>query len=75
MGYGAAISLSRAGIEGRGVDRSPKALQRFRVAGGLTAASPAEGAKRADIVFTFVINADQTEEVLLGPSGAAASRN
>lgn len=73
MGYGAAISLLRAGIETRGVDRSPQAQQRFRAAGGTTAASPAEGAEGSEIVFTFVVNAEQTEEVLFGPAGAAAT--
>jgi putative dehydrogenase len=72
MGYGAAVSLLRAGIGVRGVDRSPEALQRFRAAGGATAESAAEGARGAEIVFTFVVNASQTEEVLFGSSGAAA---
>ena len=73
MGYGAAISLLHAGIDVYGVDRGPAALERFRVAGGTTAVSPTEGAQRAEIVFTFVVTASQTEEVLFGPSGAAAA--
>jgi putative dehydrogenase len=73
MGFGAATSLLRAGIAVRGVDRSPRALERFRAAGGATAATPAEGAKGAEIVFVFVVNAEQTDEVLFGQGGAAAA--
>jgi L-threonate 2-dehydrogenase len=72
MGYGAAVSLLRAGIEVQGVDRGPEALERFREAGGKTATSPEEGARGAEIIFTFVVNANQTEEVLFGASGAAS---
>ncbi len=72
MGYGAAVSLLRAGIEVRGVDVRAEARERFRGAGGATVPSPAEGAVGTEIVFTFVVNADQTEAVLFGPAGAAA---
>jgi L-threonate 2-dehydrogenase len=72
MGYGAAISLLRAGIDVRGVDIRAEARERFQRAGGSAGASPAEGAAGAGIVFTFVVNAEQTDEVLFGPAGAAA---
>jgi 3-hydroxyisobutyrate dehydrogenase len=37
------------------------------------AATPAEGAKGAEIVFVFVVNSEQTDEVLFGQGGAAAA--
>lgn len=70
MGFGAAASLVRAGFETRGVDLRPEVVQRFVEAGGIGAASPAEGACGADVVFTFVVNAEQTRAALLGPDGA-----
>ncbi|MCK6450531.1 MAG: NAD-binding protein [Alphaproteobacteria bacterium] len=73
MGYGAAASLLRAGKRVRGVDVRPDVLQRFAGAGGVPAATPEEGARGAAVLFTFVVNADQTEEVLFGPNGAAAT--
>jgi putative dehydrogenase len=72
MGYGAAVSLLRAGITVRGVDPRREALDRFSAAGGSTASSAAEGATGAEVVFTFVVNAEQTEEALFGSAGAAA---
>jgi len=71
MGYGAAISLLRAGFDVRGVDRNSVALERFRAAGGTTAATPAEGVRGAETAFIFVVDANQTDEVLFGASGAA----
>jgi L-threonate 2-dehydrogenase len=73
MGYGAAVSLLRAGIDVRGVDIRAEARERFQRAGGSAGASPAEGATGAGIIFTFVVNAEQTDEVLFGPAGAAAT--
>ncbi len=73
MGSGAALSLLRAGITVRGVDPKPEAIERFRSAGGVPADSPAAGATGAAIVFIFVLDAQQTEEVLFGPRGAAAA--
>lgn len=70
MGLGAAVSLVRAGFEVRGVDLRPEVVGRFAEAGGAGAASPAEGARGAEVVFTFVVNAEQTRAALLGPGGA-----
>jgi putative dehydrogenase len=73
MGWGAALSLLRAGFTVRGVDLNAAVLERFAAAGGVAARSPAEGAAGASAVFTFVVNAAQTEAVLLGSDGAAAA--
>jgi 3-hydroxyisobutyrate dehydrogenase len=73
MGYGAAQSLLRAGFAVHGVDVRPEVLERFAKEGGKPFTSAAEGAKGADAVITFVVNAEQTENVLLGADGAAAT--
>ncbi|WP_426959295.1 L-threonate dehydrogenase [Muricoccus radiodurans] len=73
MGWGAAASLLRAGIALRGVDLREEVLDRLTAAGGTAARSPEEGARGADALFVFVVNADQTEAVLFGPDGAASA--
>lgn len=70
MGWGAAVSLLRAGIPAMGVDIAPDVLSRFEGEGGQTAATPAEAAKGADVVFVFVVNEAQTRQVLFGEGGA-----
>lgn len=72
MGWGAAVSLLRAGLPTVGVDVRPEALEAFEAEGGRVAASPAEAAASSDIVFVFVANAAQTEAVLFGKDGAVA---
>ena len=73
MGLGAALSLVRAGFEVRGIDVRPEVLDRFAAEGGVPARTPAEGARGADAVFTFVVDAGQTDRVLFGEDGAAAA--
>lgn len=72
MGYGAAQSLLRAGFAVNGVDVRPEVLERFGKEGGRPFRTPAEGAKGADAVITFVVNAEQTDAVLFGEAGAAS---
>lgn len=74
MGWGAAMSLLRAGFTVKGVDIAPKVLERFNAEGGLCFATPAE-AGTSDVVFVFVVNAEQAEEVLFGPNGAINNAN
>ena len=73
MGWGAAVSLLRAGLPTTGVDVRAEVLAKFEGEGGATAATPGEAAANADTVFLFVVNATQAEEVLFGPNGAAAA--
>lgn len=73
MGYGAAASLLRAGFEVRGVDVRDDVLERFAREGGRAERSAAAGAREAEAVLTFVVNAAQTEAVLFGDDGAAAA--
>ena len=70
MGWGAAVSLVRAGFATTGVDIREDVLSRFGQVGGSMAPNPAEAAKSADIVFVFVVNEAQTRQVLFGENGA-----
>lgn len=71
MGFGMAQSLLRAGFRVTGCDVNTANLERLVAEGGHAAATPAEAARDADVVVCVVVNADQTEAVLFGPSGAA----
>jgi 3-hydroxyisobutyrate dehydrogenase len=73
MGLGMARSLARAGHEVHGFDVRPDPLAALRDAGGLPAATPAELGGRVEALVVVVVNAAQTDEVLFGPAGAAAT--
>jgi 3-hydroxyisobutyrate dehydrogenase len=70
MGYGMAVSLRRNGFAVNAYDVRPEVSARFAAEhGGQAAASARDAAKDADIVVIVVVNADQTEAVLLGKDG------
>jgi len=71
MGLGVARSLLHKGFHVYAYDVRPQALKLFAKEGGIAAPSPAEVGANADVVITLVLNAEQTEEVLLGRTGAA----
>lgn len=73
MGFGMASSLRRRGLNVTGCDVSPDAVARFVAEGGQGAATPAEAARDCDVVVSVVVNAAQTESVLFGDDGVAAS--
>ncbi|MCB1486891.1 MAG: NAD-binding protein [Bauldia sp.] len=73
MGYGMAVSLKRAGYAVAGFDVRQEAVERFVAEGGLGAATPGEAAAGADAVVSVVLNAEQTEAVLFGEGGCAAT--
>ena len=73
MGFGIAASLLRGGFEVAGCDVSAEAMARFADLGGHGAADPAAAAQGAEVVIAVVVNAAQTETVLLGPQGAVAA--
>ncbi|MEM8977134.1 MAG: L-threonate dehydrogenase [Pseudomonadota bacterium] len=73
MGWGAAVSLLKAGVETVGVDVRDEVLKRFVTQGGESTKSPAEAANGCDAVLVFVVNAEQTETVLFGPKGAVSA--
>lgn len=64
MGMGMAKSMLRAGIDVVGCDISQVARQAFVDAGGTVADSVTAAANSADVVFSVVVNAGQTEAVL-----------
>ena len=70
MGWGAAMSLLRAGFAVRGVDIRPDVLARFEAEGGKSFQSASEAVAGADTVFIYVVNAKQVEDVLFGAGGA-----
>jgi len=63
MGFGAAVSCVRAGIDTAGFDVNPEALERFQASGGKPIESLAV-CKDIDCVLVFVVNASQAESVL-----------
>lgn len=73
MGYGAAVSAMNRGVSTFGLDSSAAARERFAAAGGQLAVSLADLAARCDVVQVLVVNAAQTEAVLFGEQGLAAT--
>jgi putative dehydrogenase len=71
MGLGIARSLLRVGFEVHGCDVRREAMETIARDGGVAAASPSELGARVDDLVTVVLNAEQTDEVLFGASGAA----
>jgi 3-hydroxyisobutyrate dehydrogenase len=70
---GAARSLLRAGFATAACDVRREALDAFAAAGGVACASPAEVGAKTDVIAIFVVNGEQTDEVLFGANGAAAA--
>jgi L-threonate 2-dehydrogenase len=70
MGLGVARSLLKAGFAVHACEPRAEVLQGFVKEGGHAAATPAALAKAADILILFVVNAEQTDQVLFGPTGA-----
>ena len=73
MGRGMAASLRRAGHAIHVCDVRAEAVRQFVADGGTGCATPAELAAACDIVISVVVNAEQTEQVLFGPGGAATA--
>ena len=66
MGYGAALSLLKAGIVTNGVDINQEVLQRFTQEGGNSFHSAKEAIEDVDVVFLFVVNDKQIKAILFG---------
>lgn len=73
MGFGAACSLARAGFLTRGYDLRQQTLDKFEKNGGIAVSSPAEAAVSADVIFIFVVNAEQVEQVLFDANGVVST--
>ena len=69
MGYGIAEALLRAGIETAGCDIDETARQALIERGGAAVEAPDALPADCDIALVVVINAEQVEQVLFGPSG------
>lgn len=73
MGSGMAGSLRRAGFDTAVFDIRTEVAQAFAKDGGTACASLAELGARSDVIVSVVVNAAQTESVLFGADGCAAS--
>jgi 3-hydroxyisobutyrate dehydrogenase len=73
MGLGVARTLVAKGFEVHACDVRPAVVEAFVREGGHGAPTPAAVGAAAPIVIVLVVNADQTEQVLFGPDGAAAA--
>ena len=71
MGMGVARTLLKEGFKVYAFDVRREAMQAFRRAGGIAAASPAEIGANAGVVIVLVVNAEQTDVALFGREGAA----
>lgn len=71
MGFGVAETLLRAGFDVTGFDVNAENMARFRAEGGATGETARDTATGADVVICLVVNAAQTETVLLGTAGVA----
>ncbi|MGY0194365.1 NAD(P)-dependent oxidoreductase [Leptothrix sp. BB-4] len=69
MGRGSATQLINKGFELVGFDVRQESLDWLSGIGGTPAATLAALAGQVEIVVSFVVNAEQTEQVLLGPDG------
>ena len=73
MGAGMSRQLLAAGFAVHGYDVKDEAAAELAAAGGVAAATPAEAAEGASLLFVVVFTAAQAEEVLFGDHGAAAT--
>jgi putative dehydrogenase len=73
MGMGMARRLVGAGFRVTGYDVRSEASDALARSGGNAAASPAEAAREAALLFVMVVDAAQVEAVLFGADGAVAA--
>ena len=73
MGRGMAASLRRAGYNVHVCDVRVGAAQAFAANGGVACVHAAEVAAHCEVVVSVVVNAAQTEAVLFGEDGVAAT--
>jgi 3-hydroxyisobutyrate dehydrogenase len=73
MGSGMAASLRRAAYNVHVYDVRVEAAKAFAAKGGVACANPAEVAAHCEVVVSVVVNAAQTEAVLFGKDGIAAT--
>jgi L-threonate 2-dehydrogenase len=71
MGLGVARTLLSKGFAVNAYDVRPEVVKSFAREGGRACATPADVGARSSVVIVLVVNADQTQEALLGKHGAA----
>jgi 3-hydroxyisobutyrate dehydrogenase-like beta-hydroxyacid dehydrogenase len=69
MGMPMAVNLLKSGYTVYGYNRTAAKREQLKALGALEAASPAEAARQADVIFTNVSNDDALLEVVYGPGG------
>lgn len=69
MGMGIAQSLRRAGLPLSVCDARPDVMEGFAAEGARICRTPKEVADHCEIIFSVVVNAEQTEQILWGQSG------
>lgn len=71
MGRPMALNILRRGFSVRAFDILPAAIEALAAAGATPAGSPADAARRANIVITMLPNSSHVEEAVFGPAGVA----
>src|SRR5262249_54088709 len=71
MGRPMALNLMKAGFPMTVYNRTQKKCEPLVTQGARLAHSPAEVARRSDLIFTIVADTPDVEAVLFGPQGAA----
>jgi 3-hydroxyisobutyrate dehydrogenase len=73
MGRGVALNLIKSGFKLLGRDVNPESLTWLTSIGGHIAQTPAAMTSECDVIVSFVVNDAQTEDVLFGEQGLAAT--
>lgn len=69
MGRPMALNLKRAGFDLAVHARRPESMAPLAEVGAQTCATPADVARRSDLIFTMVSDTADVEQVILGPRG------
>jgi putative dehydrogenase len=73
MGRGVALNIIKSGFKLLGRDVNPESLAWLTSIGGHIAQTPTVMTSECDVIVSFVVNDAQTEEVLFGEQGLAAT--
>lgn len=73
MGRGVALNIIKSGFKLLGRDVNPDSLTWLTSIGGHIAQTPIEMTNECDVIVSFVVNDAQTEDVLFGEQGLAAT--
>jgi 3-hydroxyisobutyrate dehydrogenase len=73
MGRGVALNIIKSGFKLLGRDVNPESLTWLTSIGGHIAQTPVAMTSECDVIVSFVVNDAQTEDVLFGEQGLAAT--